>query len=126
MTTACPVLRAYTRPLPSTPATASSLEENESAASRTTSPSSPVAVTRTVALVPVTMVASGRDASSAATGRARTTTATKLITLPERAAMRASPGDTAVTWPLWSTAATSGVIAIQRTGASARTVPDSS
>ena len=123
VTTTRPAPRAYTRPVASTRATDSSLLEKVSAGSVTGSPSGPLAVTCSGALVPSRSAASGSPASMLATGSARTTTAAKLMTLPERAAMRASPGDTAVTSPPWSTAATSGFMAIQRTGASASTAP---
>ena len=92
----------------------------------TGSPSGPVARIRTGALVPVTSVAAASDASSAATGRARTTTVAKLITLPDRAAILPSPGPTAHTRPFWSTSTTSGDIIIHSRGASASTVPLSS
>ena len=122
---ASPAPRAYTRPVRSTPATDSSLDEKASAGAVTASPSGPVAVTSIGTVVPVTIRLSGSEACTASTGRARTTTVAKLITLPVRAAIRASPGDTAVTCPAWFTAAISGDIVIHVTAASASTDPSS-
>ena len=48
------------------------------------------------------------------------------MTLPTRAAIRASPGETPVTRPDWSTTATSRFIAIHRSRGSGSTVPSSS